>query len=157
LARTARRSAPFGRHRRALLDPGLERAGYLGRTVSAGRRKELRRQRRRLEDVAPVTFAATTGADEAAAVLRDFFALEASGWKGLAGTAAANDRAVRAFVEAAAAGLAAEGKAQVHRLCLNGRAIATALTLRSGGTAWFWKVAYSEGLAGASPGVQLAL
>ena len=40
--------------------PAREREDYLERAMSAGRRKELRRQRRRLEEIAPVTFA--TGA-----------------------------------------------------------------------------------------------
>src|SRR5690606_6446537 len=54
LARSARPNESFGHHQRALLDPGTDRAGYLARTIPAGRRKELRRLRRRLEDDAPV-------------------------------------------------------------------------------------------------------
>ena len=57
LARRGSRSAAFGRHERALLAPGAQRRGYIERAMSAGKRKELRRQRRRLEDIAPVTFA----------------------------------------------------------------------------------------------------
>ena len=37
--------------------PARSAQGYLERAMSAGKRKELRRQRRRLEDIAPVTFA----------------------------------------------------------------------------------------------------
>ena len=81
--------------------------------------------------------------------------LEASGWKGVAGTAIVNDPAVKAFVRERGAALAAEGKARVDRLLLDGRAIAATVTLQSGDTAWCWKIAYSEGLARFSPGVQL--
>src|SRR5207237_2776136 len=35
------------------------------------------------------------------------------------------------------------------------RAIAATVTLQSGNTAWCWKIAYSEGVARFSPGVQL--
>ena len=40
--------------------PARSASGYLERAVSAGRRKELRRQRRRLEEFAPVTFDSTS-------------------------------------------------------------------------------------------------
>jgi hypothetical protein len=53
--------------------------------------------------------------------------------------------------------LAAEGKASVARLALDGRAIATIVTLRSGDSAWCWKIAYDEAYSRSSPGVQLLL
>ena len=96
-ARSGRRSAAFGRHERALLAPGAQREGYLERAISAGKRKKLRRQRRRLEDIAPVTFATAPDAAGIEAALKDFLVLEASGWKGLAGTAIVNDPAIQAF------------------------------------------------------------
>ena len=39
----------------------------------------------------------------------------------------------------------------------HGRPLAATITLRSGTTAWFWKIAYEEEVARASPGVQLTL
>jgi CelD/BcsL family acetyltransferase involved in cellulose biosynthesis len=155
LARQGRRSAAFGRHERALLAPGTERDKYLERAMSGSKRKELRRQRRRLEDIAPVTVTTATGAADIGPALKDFTVLEASGWKGLAGTAIAVDPAIKAFVEKALTGLAAEGRARIDRLFLNGTAIAATITLASGHTAWCWKIAYNEGLARSSPGVQL--
>jgi CelD/BcsL family acetyltransferase involved in cellulose biosynthesis len=157
LKRSGRASALFGHHRRAQLAPGAHRDGYIERAVSAARRKELRRQRRRLEDIAPVTFATTANAQNFEAALQDFLLIEASGWKGAAGTAIVNDAKVRQFVERAVGALAAVGRARVDRLYLNGTAIAAAITLISGDTAWCWKIAYSEGVARFSPGVQLAL
>jgi CelD/BcsL family acetyltransferase involved in cellulose biosynthesis len=153
---SGRGNVRLGRHRRAALDPGAARGHYLEQAVSAGRRKELRRQRRRLEEIAPVSFATATG-DDVAAALKEFCVLEASGWKGLAGTAIVDDRRIRTFVERAVTALAAEGRARIDRLLLNGRPIAAAMTLQSGGTAWCWKIAYSEGVARYSPGVQLVL
>ena len=121
--------------------------------MSAGKRKELRRQRRRLEDIAPVT--CTTETTDVAPALKDFMVLEASGWKGIAGTAMVSDPATKAFVQQAVTGLAAEGKARIDRLFLNGTPIAATITLSSVDTAWCWKIAYNEGLARSSPGVQL--
>jgi CelD/BcsL family acetyltransferase involved in cellulose biosynthesis len=157
LNQTGRASAAFGRHQRAMLAPGAHRADYIEHAVSAGRRKELRRQRRRLEDIAPVTFATATSPQDIEAALKDFLVLEASGWKGAAGTAIVDSPKVRDFVERAVRALAAEGRARVDRLYLNGTAIAAVITLSSGDTAWCWKIAYSEGVSRASPGVQVAL
>jgi CelD/BcsL family acetyltransferase involved in cellulose biosynthesis len=155
LARQGRRSAAFGRHERALLAPGAEREKYLERAMSGGKRRELRRQRRRLEDIAPVTGSTTTNELDIEAALKDFLVLEASGWKGLAGTAIATNPAIKDFVQKAVGALAAEGHARIDRLFLNGTAIAATITLASGDTAWCWKIGYNEGLARSSPGVQL--
>ena len=107
---------------------------------------------------APVTFRpAPTAWPAIEAALQDFLELEASGWKGAAGTAAVNDPAVLDFFRTAIVDLAAEGHARVDRLVQDGRVIAAAVTLMSGDTAWFWKIAYSEDLARSSPGVQLVM
>jgi CelD/BcsL family acetyltransferase involved in cellulose biosynthesis len=155
LARDGRSRAAFGHHERALLAPGAERKGYLQRAISTVRRKKLRRQRQLLEDIAPVALATTSGVADIEAALKDFLLLEASGWKGLAGTAIVNDPAIKKFVQSAVRGLAADGQVRIDRLLFNGTAIAATLTLASRDTAWCWKIAYNEGLARSSPGVQL--
>src|SRR5947199_90855 len=83
--RRRRRAAASGRHERALLAPGAEREKYLERAMSGNKRKKLRRQRRRLEDIAPVRVTTATGTPDIEGALKDFMVLEASGWKGLAG------------------------------------------------------------------------
>jgi CelD/BcsL family acetyltransferase involved in cellulose biosynthesis len=153
LTQDGRRSRRFSRHERALLAPGQHRQHYLERAMSSGKRKELRRQRRRLDDTAPVTV--TIAKDDITPALKDFMALEAGGWKGAGGTAMVSDPATAAFVERAVTGLAAEGKARIDRLHLDGKPIAATITLSSGDTAWCWKIAYDEGFARSSPGVQL--
>jgi CelD/BcsL family acetyltransferase involved in cellulose biosynthesis len=157
LAHCQGRSEPFALHRRAMLAPQGDRAGYLDHALGHKKRKELRRQRKRLADAGTLT--STTTSDPAAltAALLDFLSLEAAGWKGRAGTAAKGNDAVRCFVVEAVTALAAEGKASVARLALDGRAIAAIVTLRSGDAAWCWKIAYDESYSRASPGVQLLL
>jgi CelD/BcsL family acetyltransferase involved in cellulose biosynthesis len=140
-----------------MLDPGGERADYLQRAVGSKKRKELRRQRNRLADLGTVTSSSTS---ETAAVLRDvddFLALEAGGWKGRAGTAARTDDNLRSFLQSAVTDLAGDGKARVARLFLDSRALAAIIVLKSGATAWCWKIAYDESFARFSPGVQLLL
>jgi CelD/BcsL family acetyltransferase involved in cellulose biosynthesis len=157
LAHRNGRSEQFALHRRAMLAPQDDRFGYLDHAIPHKKRKELRRLRKRLADGGTLT--STTASDPATltAALLDFLALEASGWKGRAGTAAQRNDTVRCFVLEAVSALAAEGKASVARLALDGRAIAAIVTLRSGDAAWCWKIAYDETFSRASPGVQLLL
>ena len=145
---SAAMSAPCSR-------PAPSAKDTLSARCPAGKRKELRRQRRRLEDIAPVTFATTSGAAGIEAALKDFLVLEASGWKGLAGTAIVNDPAIKNFVQSAVmgarrrrAGADRPAVPQRHRHRRHHDAA-------SGDTAWCWKIAYNEGLARSSPGVQL--
>jgi len=148
--------ADFGRHSRALLEPGEDRAHYLETALSPHRLRELRRTVRRLADLGALLFTTTTEPAAVAAVAEDFLALEASGWKGEAGTAAACYDEVRGFLKTALPTLAAEGKVAIDRLLLDGRTIAAAITLRSGDAAWYWKTAYDETLARYAPGMLLS-
>lgn len=152
LARRGGAIAHFGAHARALLAPAGDRAAYLDH-IAHKKLKELRRQRRRLEEGGPLRHSI---ADDAEA-LAQFMALEAAGWKGRAGGAASASPATRAFMHAAVLALAAEGKARIDRLARNGETIAASILLRSGPAAWFWKTTYDEALARFSPGVQIAL
>jgi CelD/BcsL family acetyltransferase involved in cellulose biosynthesis len=160
LARSLERAqmpwSDFGRHSRALLVPGDDRAHYLERAVSPHRYRELRRTGRRLADQGALLFTTATTPASVATDVEDFFALETAGWKGLAGTAAASSLELHGFFKTAVAQLAAEGKAQVDRLLLDGRAIAAAVTLTSGTTAWYWKIAYDQAYARYAPGILLS-
>jgi CelD/BcsL family acetyltransferase involved in cellulose biosynthesis len=155
------RSVSFAPHQRALLAPVGERAGYLDDAIGAKKRKELRRQRKRLGDMGQVSSSNVGDASAIAPALDDFFRLEADGWKGRAGTAARDHANIAGFMTAAATALAGEGKASVARLAMDARAIAAMIVLRSGAvneaTAWAWKIAYDERYARFSPGVQILL
>jgi CelD/BcsL family acetyltransferase involved in cellulose biosynthesis len=157
LAHSGRAARSFGRHQRAMLAPAGDRAGYADAALGAKKRKELRRQRRRLEDVGEAQWSVAKDAGEVASALDDFLALEAAGWKGSLGTAAAHHADVRGFITRAITQLAGEGKVAIFRLCINNNAIAAIVALRSGEAAWLWKTAYDEAFAHYSPGVLLAV
>jgi len=157
LARRGGESIAFAPHARALLAPAGERMSYIERALPHRKLKELGRQLRRLADDGAVAWDIAREGAAVEAALADFLTLEAAGWKGRAGTAAAHDPAIRAFLEAAVGALARDGQAAIVRLMLAGRAIAALIVLRSGDTAWCWKIAYDERHARASPGVQLML
>jgi O-antigen/teichoic acid export membrane protein/CelD/BcsL family acetyltransferase involved in cellulose biosynthesis len=148
--------ATFERHSRAMFAPAGEREGYFARVLSSKKRKELRRQRNRLEDAGDLTFSLSSPGQTAAA-LQDFFALEAAGWKGKQGTAIRCEPDTEIFFTRAIAGLAANGQAAIAQLRQGSRLIAAGVVLRSGRGAWFLKIAYDETLAQYSPGVQLTL
>jgi CelD/BcsL family acetyltransferase involved in cellulose biosynthesis len=161
VARRGGRSASFARHRRALLAPTGTRATYLDQSIGAKKRKELRRQRKRLGDAGPVDCTRASNPSAIVTALDDFFSLEAAGWKGRAGTAARDHADIAKFMTTAVTALAGEGKAEVARLAVDARPIAAMVVLRSGATndstVWAWKIAYDEDYARISPGVQILL
>jgi CelD/BcsL family acetyltransferase involved in cellulose biosynthesis len=157
LARRGGASVAFALRERALLAPAGERADYLERALPRKKLKELGRQLRRLGDDGAVAWDIARDPAAISAALADFLRLEEAGWKGRAGTAAAMSPSIRALLEGAVPALAHGGKAEITRLMLAGRAVAALIVLRSGDTAWCWKIAYDEEHARASPGVQLML
>ena len=120
-------------------------------SISGGRLKELRRQRRRLGELGVLVRRRITQAPEIAAAIEAYLALEARGWKGRTGGAARSHAAAYEFLRTAVAALAAEGKARIDLLELESKPVAAAITLFSGGRAWFWKIAYDEDYARFSP------
>jgi CelD/BcsL family acetyltransferase involved in cellulose biosynthesis len=157
LARRGGASVAFAVRERALLAPAGDRADYIERALPHKKLKELGRQLRRIGDDGAVAWDIARDPAAIGAALADFLTLEEAGWKGRAGTAAARSPSIRAFLEASVSALAGEGKTEILRLMLAGRAIAALIVLRSGDTAWCWKIAYDEQHARASPGVQLML
>ncbi|MGE0752704.1 MAG: GNAT family N-acetyltransferase [Variibacter sp.] len=157
LHRGGGRIAFFGTHRRAILAPSHDRRGYLNRALRARKRKELRRQARRLSDQGALIVSHAVSPQAIASALEAFMVLEAQGWKGRVGGAAAMNVDIGAFMRSAVGNLAARDGARIVQLMLDDRLIASGIVLRSGDHAWFWKIAYDETVARASPGVQLTL
>jgi len=156
LRRAQLRFADFNCHGRAQFAPrDDDRLSYLERALGRRKYKELRRQGRRLGEIGALLFTTKTLPAAVATGIEDFFAIEARGWKGKAGTASADRDDIRQFFKTAMVELAAERKVLVSRLYLDGRPIAAAITLRSADTAWFWKITYDEDFRRYSPGVML--
>jgi CelD/BcsL family acetyltransferase involved in cellulose biosynthesis len=155
LARKGISVSRFDPHQRAMLQPAA--GSHPLASISGGRLKELRRQRRRLGELGVLACRRVAHGPETGAAIEAYLALEARGWKGRTGGAARSHAAICEFLRTAVAALAAEGKAQIDLLDLDSKPVAVAITLFSGGYAWFWKIAYDEDYARFSPGVQLAL
>ncbi|MCP9487335.1 MAG: GNAT family N-acetyltransferase [Gaiellaceae bacterium MAG52_C11] len=127
---------------------------YLDETRSPHHRREGRRQRRRLERDLEATQAVEDRAGDPAAV-EDFLRLEASGWKGGAGTAFLSRPGHAAFFRELCAGLAAQGHLQLLATCVGSRLVAMKTNLRAGDGLFCFKIAHDETLGRYSPGVQL--
>ncbi len=155
LAQSSRKAQKVHIAERALLSSSLSPEDYLADVLSTGRRKELRRQRRRLEELGTVTAEYERGEDGIECWIADFLALEAAGWKGTCGTAAAQDPAKIAIFQAALRGAARCGKLERRSLSLDHRPIAMLASFRTPPGAFSYKTTYAEEYARYSPGVLL--
>ena len=141
---------------RAMLRSGLGSDAYLAR-IRAKKRKELRRQRARLAEQGKLALERHAD-DRCLATWTDhFLALEASGWKGEAGSALAARDATAGLFRDALRGAAAHGRLERLSLTLDGRPIAMLATFVAPPGAFAFKTAFDERYARFSPGVLLQL
>ncbi|MBH9536250.1 GNAT family N-acetyltransferase [Novosphingopyxis sp. YJ-S2-01] len=145
------------RPRAFILAEGRDADSYYRNAVRSKKRKELRRQRARLEELGTLTEHRWSDEEGLERWIEEFLALEAAGWKGGAGTALGSASGSAAFFREAMTGAAARGQLLRQGLRLDGRPIAMLVTLRSGEGAFSFKTAFDEALARYSPGVQLQL
>jgi len=140
-------------HTRAFFRPAATAERYLTDAMSGKKRKELRRQERRLGETGALTYDELAADGDLEAWIAEFLGLEARGWKGQQGTALANDPDALALFRAYARGAFARRRWMTLALRLDGRAIAMKCNLRAGGGAVAFKIAYDESYARFSPGV----
>lgn len=142
----------------------LERSPYvdLARGVDAfeaglGRklRSELRRRRRRLEELGAVELDVAGGGERLDELLSEGFAVEASSWKGERGTAIASDPATEAFYREVGRWAADRGLLRLAFLRVGGRAVAFDLAIEDGRAHYLLKTGYDPELRRCSPGMLL--
>lgn len=154
-ADTGRLSAQSARYERAMLRAPWSTDDYLKISLNGKRRKELRRRRARLEEAGALRFETSAAGDDFDAWADDFMTLEASGWKGAAGTAMRQDPASERFFRDAVRRAAGTGEARFFRLMLGARPIAAAVNFQSGAVSYSFKIAYDEAYSRFSPGVMM--
>jgi hypothetical protein len=143
---------PERRYTRALYQAAASPEAYLAESLSGKSRWHLRRKRRRLEELGQVEYSAFERESDPETWLRDFLALEASGWKGDLGTALGSSEKRREyFLRIGLDGLKT-GQVFGSSLRLDGRMIAGRALFAAGGGSFLFKIAYSEDLASCSPG-----
>lgn len=89
--------------------------------------------------------------------LAEFLAMEASGWKGKAGTALASRAGDAAFYREVTARFAASGRLRLYALETGGKTLALQTNLSASGGLFGWRMAYDEQFARYGPGAQLEL
>lgn len=145
------------REERALLSSKLSPEMYLADAMTTKKRKELRRQRKRLGEEGALAFHREEGEAGLESWIADFLALEAAGWKGANGSAIAGDRRTAALFRAALQGGAERGKLERLSLTLDSKPIAMLANFLTPPGAFSFKTAFDERFARFSPGVLLQL
>ena len=152
-----RRLAPYRKDfsTRAFLNLHASSEAYLEEALSKEARRKWKGKLRNLQGMGTVQWDVLQPAQEARRWAEEFLALEAAGWKGARGTAAAcrpNERAFFAQVVEEA-----HARRHLHMLALrvDGKAIAMKCNLLSQDGSFAWKIAYDEAYASCSPGLLL--
>lgn len=142
-------------HERALLLPDTDADAYLEKAFSPKRRKDLRRNERALRLAGTLELPELRRGDGAdpGPFIEQFVALEASGWKGRAGTAFGSSNADRAFFAEVVRGGALHDRIWIESATLDGTAVAMLCNLVVGDGSFSWKIAYDERYARHSPGL----
>ena len=150
-----RPAAIVHREERAMLASGLTAEAYLEASLSGKKRKELRRQHRRLSEEGELVFDRQIDASGIAHWIEDFLALERAGWKGANGSALACSEANAAMFRETLVGGANEGRLERLSLTLDGKPIAMLVNFLTPPGAFSYKTAFDEDFARFSPGVLL--
>lgn len=157
LERTASRTGWQFRLQPYERSPYIDLAGGIegfNAAFSSQRRRDLRRRHRRLEELGAVSFDVVTGGTELRAALDEMYAVEASGWKGRAGTgtAIACNPAKVQFYNEVAQWAEQKGWLRLSFLRLDGRVIAAEFGLEVDRTYYTLKTGFDESLSRWSPG-----
>lgn len=154
-AEDGRLAAVVHREERALLRSELSPESYFEAALSGKKRKELRRQTARLSELGTLAIERCDDARGLDKWIADFLRLEASGWKGLAGSAlAVNAGTARLFAESLH-GASIRGRLERLQLTLDGQPIAMLASFLTPPGAFSYKTAFDERFARFSPGVLL--
>ena len=141
------------REQRAFLESDLSPEAYYEQAVRAKKRKELRRQRNRLAELAPVAFRQFADGDDLGEWCDAYLRLERVGWKGEAGTAFACSPARAQFFREVVAGARVSGRLQFLRLDLGEKVVAMLVNFRCAPGSFSFKTVFDEDFARFSPGV----
>ncbi len=152
LCRTVKRSE------RAMLAPDTsDPEAYLEQAMSAKKRKELRRQYKRLSEQGELLLERREDATKLAEWTAQFLALEAEGWKGEAGSALSSADGTRRFFKETLQRAAKAGRLERLALQLDGRPIAMLASFVTSPGVFSFKTTFDEAFARFSPGLLLQI
>ena len=157
LADQSRAGATVKSEVRAMLESTAGPDEYLEASLSAKKRKELRRQRKRLAECGTLATVRHRGAEDLDRWIEDFLTLEGRSWKGAAGSALASLAETTTVFRQSLAGAAGRGRLERLALTLDGQPIAMLATYLTPPGAFSFKTAFDESYSRFSPGVLLQI
>jgi hypothetical protein len=142
---------------RALFRPAADADVYINSALRRVRRKEYKRQERRLAETGRLEYTALEQGADVDAWIEEFLEFEANSWKGKGGRALACNETDREYFVEVAREAFRRGRLMMLALRYNGRPIAYKLNFLSGVGSFAFKIAFDEEYARYSPGVLLEL
>ena len=140
---------------RALITPRADHDSYLRAALSGLHLKHLRRNERTLGRRGRLEWRVLAHGDDVSEWGHLFLDLEASGWKGAAGTAMKCVAGEADYFVETISGAFAAGQLEMLGLFLDDRPVAMKCNLLSGNGSFAFKIAFDEGFASSSPGMLL--
>jgi hypothetical protein len=138
---------------RAIFVPLEGGDAYLQAQFSTGRRKDLRRMRRRLEEQGDVRWMALFGNEVDEKSVERFLEIEHMGWKGEKRTSLRSRPSHEAFFREMVGGFREKEELFFTEMYLDGVVIASTSNLISGGTGFAFKIGWNPSYAKMGPGV----
>ncbi len=157
LSEQSRPSYPALEESRALLVSDLSSEEYYVQSMSAKKRKELRRQHKRLSEEGKLSFERIEGQDGVSNWIAEFLDLEAAGWKGKAGSALASSSGTSGFFTDVLTNAAQVGKLERLSIRLDGRPVAMLANFITAPGAYSFKTTFDEAFSRYSPGLLIQL
>lgn len=150
---TDRPAGVVQREERALLSSDLSAEEYYSESLPNKKRKELRRQARRLAEQGEVSIERVFAPAEVSDWAEEFLALEAVSWKGREGSSLASCQAHATFFRDLLKGAAQVGRVECLSLRLDGQPVAMLATFLTPPGSFSFKTTFDESFARFSPGV----
>lgn len=142
---------------RALYYPRSDAERYLEQALTTKRRKELRRQEKRLSELGDLQYRVLQPGGDVSFWLDEFLRLEALGWKGRQQTALASHAADGAFFKEVAQEAFRRGRLMLLGLFLDDKPLALKCNFLAADGGFAFKIAFDEAFARYSPGVHLEM
>ena len=122
-------------------------------TLGSKRRKVLRQNLRRLNDLGKVTWRVVVGREIEPACLDTFLELEHMGWKKAKSFSLLSNASHEAFFREMMTGFSQAGRAFFTELSMNGKVIASTSNLISGCAGFAFKIGWDEAFSKLGPGI----
>ncbi len=142
---------------RAMLRSGHSPGDYVAAAMSGKKRKELRRQRKRLSELGNLRFIRQSDSGALGGWITQFLQLEQAGWKGAAGSALMSSSDTADLFRHALSGAAEYGRLERLSLELDGRPVAMLANFIAAPGVFSYKTAFDEEFARFSPGMLLQM